>query len=272
MVRPSSQRGSAIIMIFIAVALFGMLAYAFSQGSRTSMGWIEKERQDAAVTGAQDCTNAINMAQKRLQARGCGSMISSLADGSNPNTGAPSDGSCSIFHPNGGGVKADCVPAPSSTDSCTTGAIGTACSDGAIYIGDAGGNRIYAAAADESSALQWKTVNTATSGTSDTSDGQANTDAMMADDPALHPAGNACATKAPLGTWYMPANDELNLVWTNRADIDLAATGFSTGGSDYYWSSTEFSAAVGTAQSFNNGAQGGLYTKNGSYLVRCVRR
>jgi hypothetical protein len=272
MERPSSQRGSAIIMIFIAVALFGMLAYAFSQGSRTSMGWIEKERQDAAVTGTQDCTNAINMAQKRLQARGCGSMISSLADGSNPNTGAPSDGSCSIYHSNGGGVKANCVPPPAPADPCTTGPIGTTCSDGAIYIGDMGGDRIYVAAADESGTIRWSSEYINTGATSAT-DGQSNSNnaTILSKGASVYPAIFACRNKAPAGTWYLPAKDEFNLIWTNRAAIDLAAKGFGTGAGDWYWSSTENGSNAARIQRLSDAFQT-FGTKLGFYLLRCVRR
>ncbi|HEU4839516.1 MAG TPA: hypothetical protein VFS88_08920 [Micavibrio sp.] len=271
MERPSSQRGSAIIMLFIAVALFGMLAYAFSQGSRTSMGWIEKEKQDAAVTGAQDCTNAINMAQKRLQARGCGSMISSLEDGSNPNTGAPADGSCSIFHPNGGGVKANCVPPPSSGDPCTTGSVGEVCSDGAFYIGDTGGNRIYAAPADEGITSQWSTEYVDTGATSET-DGQSNSDnsTIVSAGAAVYPAVWACRNKAPPGTWYLPTKSELGLIWANRTDIDLSAKGLNIAGA-WYWSSTEVDSSYSWIKRFNNGYQGGGY-KSDSLLIRCVRR
>lgn len=271
MERPSSQRGSAIIMLFIAVALFGMLAYAFSQGSRTSMGWIEKEKQNAAVIGGQDCTNAINMAQKRLEARGCASMISSLSDGSNPNPGAPGDGSCSIFHPNGGGVKANCVPAPSAGDPCTTGAVGDDCSDGAIYIGDVGSNRIYMAAADEGATSQWSTEYVGTGATSDT-DGQANSNnsTIVSQGASIYPAIWACRNKAPPGTWYLPTKNELVMIWSNRTDIDLAANGFDIAGA-WYWSSTEVDDDYVWIKRFNNGFQGSGY-KGDTLLIRCVRR
>lgn len=97
-------------MIFIAIALLAALSYAFMQGSRGGLSMIENEQDSAAATGAQDCTNTINMAVKRLELRGCGATISHAEDGSNSNPGAPSNGSCSVYHPNGGGVKASCAP------------------------------------------------------------------------------------------------------------------------------------------------------------------
>lgn len=101
----NAERGGAIMFLFIAVALFGALGYAFLQSSRNSTTMMTSEAAKATAYQSQDCSNAVNMATKRLQARGCGAMISTLADGSNTSPGAPTDGSCSIYHPNGGGVK-----------------------------------------------------------------------------------------------------------------------------------------------------------------------
>lgn len=92
-------------MLFVAVALFGLLAYAFMKSSRTSTNWLQSEKTSAEATSALDCTNAIDMATRRLEARGCEGMISLLEDGSNPDPQAPNDGSCSVYNANGGGVK-----------------------------------------------------------------------------------------------------------------------------------------------------------------------
>jgi hypothetical protein len=105
----NSQRGSAIMILFIAVALFGLLAYAFMQGTRTSTGWLKTEADKAAVVTSEDCANSIDMAMKRLKSRGCAAAISTAPDGSNVLPGAPTDGSCSVYHVNGGGVK-PCTP------------------------------------------------------------------------------------------------------------------------------------------------------------------
>ena len=93
----NSQRGSAIIMLFIAVALFGMLAFAFLQGSRSNLDMMTDEAQNAQATQAQDCTNVVDMAEKRLSSRGCTTaMISHNMDGTNDNPSAPANGSGSI--------------------------------------------------------------------------------------------------------------------------------------------------------------------------------
>ena len=95
----SRQRGSAIIMIFVAVALFGLLSFAFMRGSNTSTALMTSEKDKAMVTDAQDYANAVNMAIKRLKARGCtDSQISyETPKGNNPNPSAPTDQSCHVF-------------------------------------------------------------------------------------------------------------------------------------------------------------------------------
>lgn len=100
----NSEQGSAILYLFVLVALFGFLAYIFAYGSRGNIAMLTSEQTKATVTTTTQCANNLAMATKRLEARGCGAMISSATDGSNSNPGAPTDGSCSIYHPNGGGI------------------------------------------------------------------------------------------------------------------------------------------------------------------------
>jgi hypothetical protein len=113
----SSQRGSAIIMLFIAVVLFGLLAYAFLQGTRGSTNMITGEQTKAAAYQSQDYNNAINLGVKRLKLRGCtDAQISyETPNGNNINPSAPADKSCHVFQVAGGGVKfqgSDPIPVP----------------------------------------------------------------------------------------------------------------------------------------------------------------
>jgi len=157
---------------------------------------------------------------------------------------------------------------------CTDGPPGSICvGDDAIYIGTVGGNRVYAAPADEAGIPQWKTANTYTSGTQSTTDGLANTYPAL--NNTTHPAGRACAIKAPAGTWYLPAKDELALLWDNGnrksppGEINL--TGIGIHASSYYWSSTEYEAYYAWDQRFSDGGQNNT-AKTSNYRVRCVRR
>ena len=153
-------------------------------------------------------------------------------------------------------------------EACHTGAIGVVCTDGAFYIGTAGGNRIYARASDSSSSVQWKTGNTDTSGTDDAIDGKANTDAMIAAGASAHPAAQSCRGHG--ANWYVPAQQELALIWTNRTAIGLSSKGINTGGT-YYWSSTQHSTSYAWVQRFSDGNQDNN-GKTNNYRVRCVRR
>ncbi len=64
--------------------------------------------------------------------------------------------------------------------------------------------------------------------------------------------------------WYLPAKDELNVLYNMR----YLAGNFDT---QFYWSSTESDINGAYAQRFSNGAQDHL-VKTTAYRVRCVRR
>jgi hypothetical protein len=115
----NTERGSVLIMLFIAVALFGLLAFAFLQGSRNNLSMMTSEAQKAQATQVQDCANGVDMAERRLQAKGCGALVSHNTDGSNTTPGAPSDGSCSVYHANGGGLKPCTAVAVSAPADCS---------------------------------------------------------------------------------------------------------------------------------------------------------
>jgi hypothetical protein len=278
----SSQRGSAIIMLFIAVALFGMLAYAFMQGSRTSTSWLEKEQDSAAATGSLDCTNTVNMAVKRLEARGCGSNISYIADGSNSAPGAPTDGSCSVFHPNGGGVKSCGLMAVAP--SCSSGdPIGTVCPDGTIYAGiTPDGNKMMAIVPSDMADPPWNdgdgdsnnhiqtNLNSTTTGQANTlslATGGSNQDSSIQPGTQPHMAANLCSDLQVNGhsDWYLPAIAELNVLYDNRALI----SGLKVIGG--YSSSTERSRSEFYVMNFEYGTWS-WSTKPGGSDIRCARK
>lgn len=274
MVRPSSQRGSAIIMIFIAVALFGMLAYAFSQGSRTSMGWIEAEKGKATATQDTDCTNATVMALKRLQIKGCGSLVSYAADGSNIKSGAPSDGSCSLYHPNGGGIK---VCGESPYCPLTELNVGEACNDQIVYVGTSpAGGRMYTTRCDYG--MSWDGSSCAgtripmlfggagnTAGANSSTDGKFNTDKYVDVGPQYEIASYCRGlTIGGYTDWYLPAFDEISV-------FSAQISGFDMGGGIFYASSTETGPF---SYNIQNPQDGNVIpaAKMGNTIFRCVRR
>lgn len=167
-----------------------------------------------------------------------------------------------------------CVPDPCAADLSDPADAGTVCEDGSIYIGDMGGYDIHVAPADESGTT-WGGYGTDENGDNSsvppelTDDGLSNTNWLVEDSANSHPAAAACYNKAG-ADWYLPAKDELNLLWLNRAAIDLAAIGIDTSGT-YYWSSTESTNDLAGKQRFSDGYQG-YGNKPSTLAVRCARR
>ena len=169
---------------------------------------------------------------------------------------------------------------------------------------------IFAPKASGEALLQWKTDQTATTGTTSTWDGAANTAAMIAAGAAAHPAAQFCKglTIGGYTDWVLPAKDQLELLYRNLkpdttanitssganpssdpvgsnytagspAQTEIAA--FKTGGAEafstgaVYWSSTENTSTNNNtntwSQLFSTGSQINSNFKNNSRLVRAVR-
>lgn len=165
-----------------------------------------------------------------------------------------------------------CTDGSGGSTQCTLSdlEIGENC-NGAIYAGESGGNRIYTKLTNQGE-FAWKTESTTTPGTSSSSDGLANTNAMIDAGADLHPAAQAC--RALGSDWYLPAVDELDMLWQNRSQILGGLVGNS-----YYWSSTEANTWQGNvyAPNFNMPPNNyNIYVTNkaqvNSRLVHCVRR
>lgn len=170
--------------------------------------------------------------------------------------------------------------------------VGDTCSDGTIYIGQVGGNDIYATAAASETTKSWNNGNISnyvTTNLTSTTDGPGNTtgltehsgggacqqgDICDSDSGTAgaqpHKAAQYCADLSAHGhgDWYLPAKDELNLFWNGGTPV----AGVNTGGSSYYWSSTENDNLHAWFQTFSDGSQYNSFTKNATFLVRCVRR
>lgn len=80
--------------------------------------------------------------------------------------------------------------------------------------------------------------------------------------------------------WYLPAIDELNLLYNNRFNLNRTLSGNSSAGNisgatqivyDRYWSSSEFSSDLAWFFAFNNGTADGSY-KDETYNVLAIRK
>ena len=99
-------------------------------------------------------------------------------------------------------------------------------------------------------------------------DGLANTNQLLADAQRLNPAAAYCFHMSLHGQtdWYLPARDELNVLYVNRTAIGGLAA-------NWYWSSSESSINNAWLQLFAGGSQAVQgKTFNTLYRLRCVRR
>lgn len=160
------------------------------------------------------------------------------------------------------------------TDPCAgSPSPGDVCADGSYYVGQVGGNNVYATTAASESSQGWNNggSNWTVTGATSTTDGAGNTATLVAlvDAGAPYPAAQYCDGLTNVhgnSDWYLPARDELNLFWNGGTPV----ADVNTSGSQY-WSSTESTSAGAREQKFSDGVQGSVL-KYGNLLVRCVRR
>ena len=179
-------------------------------------------------------------------------------------------------------------PTGFTPDPCAASATpGTTCADGSIYAGLSpdGNVPMYTTPADAPGTYSWNDgstnwVDTAmvncTGTASSCRTGEANTNLLVSlngsGSPAPYEAAQYCADLAPpdpaaLGhsDWYLPARDELTVLYDNRTSIG----GFTTS-STWNWSSSESSSSHAHGRDFTGGP--GSDPKRVNSLVRCVRK
>ena len=146
-----------------------------------------------------------------------------------------------------------------------------------FYLGKAGDGTSYMYVAPKSTEVQraWGSYGTDRNTTS-TIDGVANTTTLFGFGSAAHPAAYyaKALTTGGYNTWYLPAKDELNTLYSNKSAVPFAtANGFIT--SYGHWTSTEFNSVGAWTQHMGFGNQGANLNpgKNNSLsFVRAVRR
>lgn len=177
--------------------------------------------------------------------------------------------------------------------ACNPPSAGTTCADGSIYAGQSpdGDVPMYTTPADAASTYTW---NDGTSNYTDMSmenctddspgtaatcqTGEANTAFLVgATGEPDYPfaAAEYCDGLSAHGysDWYLPAMDELNVLYTNKNTGALNGTFNETGSSPagYYWSSSENDNFSARSQRFDDGFQGFNFKTN-ALSVRCIRR
>lgn len=105
-----TERGSIIVWIMVAIALFAALSYTVSQNSRSGANSVTTEQANLAAIEILDYVSAVKRVVQELQINGCSDTEISFE---NPiitnyptnNPSAPSDRSCHVFDVNGGGLS-----------------------------------------------------------------------------------------------------------------------------------------------------------------------
>ena len=109
----SHQAGNAILIILIAVFLFGALAAVFMRGARTGQINLTSGQSKLIAQELLDYAGVLERTSLKLTQRGCApsqlSYVGLNADCS-ANPLGPNDNSCNVMHANGGGISAPPIP------------------------------------------------------------------------------------------------------------------------------------------------------------------
>jgi hypothetical protein len=138
---------------------------------------------------------------------------------------------------------------------------------------------------DLSTSSIWSNVNSIIIGPTaqSTWNGSSNTTAITSQGGSSSGAAFLCDASSNGGQsdWYLPAIDELSLLFNNRFNVNRTLSGASSSGSipgtptqilyNFYWSSTEFTSNSAWYESFSDGSLG-TGNKSDTFYVRAVRR
>ncbi len=104
-----SERGSALIYVFVGVALFGVLMFVFSRGGNQSSSSFSNQTDNISASSLVNESRALESAVQKLLSNGCSESEISFdvpPYTGNPNPSAPSDKHCHVFHTSGGRLNA----------------------------------------------------------------------------------------------------------------------------------------------------------------------
>lgn len=152
--------------------------------------------------------------------------------------------------------------------------VGDRCADGTVLAGYSRGAKglLFTTPNDAPSLLPWNAGDRRFSvdGAQSDRDGKLNSGMLNLSRriSAAYRAANYCASLTAHGhrDWYLPARDELNLLFDQRDKI----RGFNEEVGVKYWSSSEYTPIFSWSQDFNTGLQD-REVKSTALRVRCIR-
>lgn len=112
-----SQSGSVLVLILIFIGLFAALSYTMSRGTDNGINHVKNSTADLIASEMIDYGQRVQNAVKMLFINGCTDntisfespeTVGETAWGGGTlynNTASPTDKSCHVFYPNGGGLK-----------------------------------------------------------------------------------------------------------------------------------------------------------------------
>ncbi|HOZ56435.1 MAG TPA: DUF1566 domain-containing protein [bacterium] len=251
-------------------ANFSWLQTSWSGGASTTAkashltdqtGWTKYQSKDALLSTSTEGQLSLTAA------------IASTTDtaDSDFNAGTASNvyienGTVKLKKPNGVACTAgtECSAGYCVNSACNTLAVGDTYQGGKVFY-LSGGHGLISMTSDTSASAQWGCYGSTISGADSTTDGAQNTIDIVNGCAEASRAARLCSDLSSGGytDWYLPAKDQLNTLYTQRAVVG----GFTTSN---YWSSTENSSNSAWSQYFNLGNQSNNYKNNGFY-VRCIR-
>lgn len=264
----SRESGNVFFFIVLGIVLFGALSYTVVNTSDTGSTSLLTENQAKISQADLDAYRAnVRAGITQLQLEGCKSIDYTI-----PADQGAGDKSCHLFHHDGAAVSyrefgAGYCP---NGKKMTELDIGEICKD-IVYAGELSGVRLYTTISDIGQ-YTWNngSINWTDTPADSFTDGLANTNILVNLVDAGSPHNAAIACRALGNEWYLPAIQEIDVLYNNRAligNFDLTGTD-PTG---WYWASTEHSNAFrALARRFTGG--GNFANKNSNFSVRCVRR
>lgn len=114
------ESGNVLFFILLGIVLLAGLTAAMNQGSRTSTGMVTDQEARLMAAEIIQYAGTVRQVVNRLQMQGCSQDDLNFANDKwkrlngnaiiAPNANAPTDGSCDVFGPDGGGIGAESFP------------------------------------------------------------------------------------------------------------------------------------------------------------------